>query len=142
MPDYLTQEEYLERYGLAETIRITDEANAGVVDAEKLATAISDATEWTENYLRVRYDLPLASVPSSIKGLIAALAREALHRTRPLQAVTEAADRARQLLRDISIGRVVLALEDGEEVASGGGLAVWSQAAEPRIFNSEKLDGF
>lgn len=140
---YLSSDEYVERFGREETIRLTDESRLGNIDEGKLRTAIVDATELTEGYLRNRYDLPLASVPSNIKGIVAALAREFLHRSRPLEAVTASADRARSLLRDISAGRLVLALETGEELeGNGAGLAVWGPSADARVFNAEKLDRF
>ena len=141
MPEYLTQEEYIARFGQAETIRITDESQTGTVDAAKLQAAIDDAEEFAEGYLRARYDLPLAATPSLLKAIVATLARELLHKTRPTETVTQAADRSRSLLRDISLGRVVLAIGE-DTVESDQGLPVWGPAADARVFNPEKLEGF
>ena len=139
---YISSDEYVARFGREETIRITDESRLGQIDAPKLQAALNDATEFAEGYLRARYDLPLESPPSLVKAIVAALARELLHKSRPTEAVTKAADRARSLLRDISLGRVVLSLEDGEAAPSASGLPVWGPAADARVFNPEKLDGF
>lgn len=51
-------------------IQITDDADAGVIDAVKVDRAIADAGELIDGYLRTRYALPLTPVP----GLVAALA--------------------------------------------------------------------
>jgi len=139
---YLTQVDYLDRFGEAETIRLTDESKAGVVDEDKLATAISDAEELVDGYLAGRYPIPLASAPGNIKGIVADLARERLHKARPLPAVTEAADRARSLLRDISAGRMVLLVdqEPADPLASGFAQSAPTQLGY--VFNADKLSRF
>lgn len=139
---YLSADEYIARTTREETVRLTDEGRTGTVDAVKLLAALRDATEETEAYLRGRYVLPLASPPLLIKNIVAALARENLMRTRPVQAATDAAARARTQLRDLAAGRMELFLEEGEPEETGAALAAWGPSADARVFNAEKLDRF
>lgn len=142
---YLSADEYVARFGREETIRLTDESRMGQIDAARLQAALEDATEYAEGFLRLRYALPLASPPASIKGIVAALAREALHKTRVTDAVIQAATRARSDLKELAAGRMVLALLDGAEPdasAIGQSLAVWGASADAIVFNADKLAGF
>lgn len=140
---YLTGEEYVAEFGREETVRITDESRSGTIDAGKLARALNNATAFVDGYIATRYTVPLASVPAAIKGIVAALAREELHKTRPTLAVTEAADRARSQLKDYSAGRAVLLLPTAVEPESTvtRGLAVWG-SSDAVVFNAEKLSGY
>ena len=118
---YLTAEEYVARYGTAETIRLTDEDRRGVVDAPKLEAAIGDATETADAYIGTRYTTPLLGVPRIVKTIVAALARESLHKTKPTPEVKDRAELARQQLRDIAAGRMMLPVEQGAEEPVLGG---------------------
>ena len=139
---YLTGEEYVNRFGVEETVRLTDQDRKGVVDKARLEAALKDATDTVEAYLGVRYDLPLTPVPPLVKGLVAALAREKLHAQRPTVQVTAEADRARTMLRDLSAGRMTLADATGEELeGSGGGVAMWA-SVDAAVFNAETLDRY
>jgi phage gp36-like protein len=118
---YLSGEEYVARYGTAETIRLTDEASLRVVDGPKLEEAIKDQTDLADGYIGTRYAIPLVTVPRVVKSIVAALTREALHKTKPTPEVTAAADRARTQLRDIAAGRMGLPIDVGGTVPVEGG---------------------
>jgi phage gp36-like protein len=139
MPLYLTRAEYLTRFGEIETVRLTDEARDGTVDFEKLDAAITGAEEIVEGYLANRYPLPLASTPELVKELVADLARERLHKDRPTPAVTEAANRARLMLRDLSAGRMTLLLEDIVAESHAPSTPRIALASNGPVFNREKL---
>lgn len=115
---YLTGEEYALRFGTAEAVRLTDETRSGVADSAKLEAAIGDASDFADGYIATRYTLPLLAAPRVVKSIVAALAREALHKTKPTPEVTAAADRARTQLRDIAAGRMTLPVEGGGTVAA------------------------
>lgn len=140
---YLTGEEYVNRYGFEETVRLTDEDRKGTIDGARLQAAIDDATDTATSYLGVRYTLPLTPVPPLVKGLVAALAREKLHGQRPLPQVTAEADRARSQLRDLSAGRMALPDVTGVELPTGTiGLALIGGDNFGTIFNADTLDRF
>ena len=115
---YLTGEEYAARYGTAETVRLTDETRSGIADSTKLEAAIGDASDMADAYIGSRYTVPLLAAPRLVKSIVAALTREALHKTRPTEEVKAAADRARTQLRDIAAGRMTLPIEGGGVVSS------------------------
>ena len=141
---YLTSQEYLDRFGDAETIRLTDEARTGAVDTGKLEAAIEVAEEEINAYIGERYTVPLVAAPKLIKSMTGTLARDELHKTRPSEAVTSAADRVRAQLRDLSRGLMTLPTdagalaEDGrpaaDSAASGDGVSA--------IFTEDSLSGF
>ena len=141
---YLSREAYLLRFGEPETIRVTDEARAGAIDAPKVDAALADASLIIDGYVANSYDLPIDPVPPVLDRICGDLAREMLHRTRPVEAVTLAADRARSMLKDIGAGRMKLPVTGGgvAEPAAPTGLASWGQAADARIFSADKLAGF
>jgi phage gp36-like protein len=96
---YLTAEEYVERYGYAETVRLTDEDKTNTVDGAKLEAAIKDATDLADSYIGTRYTTPLVATPRVVKSIVAALARELLHKSRPTPEVTAAPARNCATLR-------------------------------------------
>jgi phage gp36-like protein len=138
--DYLTGEDYVDRFGYEETVRLTDEDRTGVINLAKLQAAISDAVEIVNAYLGVRYTLPMVPVPTLVKGLVAALAREKLHTLRPTAQVTLEGDRARSQLKDISAGRMALPAPDGSlPDLPTGGLASHGGCKDGEVFNACKL---
>jgi phage gp36-like protein len=139
---YLTAEEYVERYGLAETVRLTDEKRLNVVDGPKLESAIKDATDIADSYIGTRYTTPLLGVPRIIKTIVATLAREILHKSKPTPEVLAAADRARTMLRDIAAGRMTLPVESGDAVpVIGGNLYALSSGDSSTTFR-DAVSGF
>lgn len=138
---YLTNQEYIDRVGEAETIRVTDESRQGVIDTTKLSDAIKDASEFADSYIQTRYTLPLSTAPEILKSIITALAREYLHRQRPTQAVTDQANLARSQLKDIAAGRAALPVPVGSEPPqeNASGLAVSSHDGRGRLFTDAAL---
>jgi phage gp36-like protein len=123
---YVTAEEYVVRFGQQETVRITDETRSGVVDKGKLETALLGASDLADSYIGRRYTTPLIDTPRVIKTLVGDLAREDLHKMNPPPMVKDAADRARQQLRDIAAGLMTLPVDQGdvEPVIGGNRLAI------------------
>jgi phage gp36-like protein len=120
---YLTVDQYLERFGDAETIRVTNTTRpsgsipAPEVDSAKVEDAISDASELVDGYIGKRYAMPLPSTPLMVRGWVAALAREQLHINtgKNTETVQAAADRARSQLVQLSKGDLSLPFPDGAE---------------------------
>lgn len=141
---YITGEEYADRFGFEETVRLTDQDRKGVIDVARLKAALADATEYADGFMAVRYPLPFAPAPTMLKGIVAALAREKLHSQRPLPQVTAEADRARATLEKINAGKISLVAETGAvvEPASAATYPLWGGTKEGEVFNSETLADF
>lgn len=141
---YLTTAEYLVRYGNAETIRITDETRSNEVDSGKLLAALSDATDIVDAYLGKRYFVPLATPPSIVKHATGALAREILHTSRPTDAVTGEADRARKQLEGIAKGLLSLPLPENATAPglTGSSISATSGDGSEPVFTDTKLAAF
>ena len=113
MASYLSNADYISKYGEAETKRLTDEAKTGSIDTEKLTEALEDGTVVVESYIGQRYQTPVASPPRLLQTFVGALAREALHKSQKPDAVVEDADRARSQLKDIARGIMTLPIPTG-----------------------------
>lgn len=116
--EYITVPEYAGRFGVQECILCTNDTAPGpgdtpTYDSAKIEVAIQDGTEIVEGYIGVRYTVPLASVPRIVKGWVADLAREKLFTFRAPDAVIANANVARSQLKDVSIGKLSLPIEDG-----------------------------
>lgn len=139
---YLTADEYVERYGYAETVRLTDEDKAGVVDKGKLEVALKDASDLADAYIGTRYTTPLLGVPRVVKSIVGALVREALHKSRPTPEVSAAAERARQQLRDIASGKMTLPVDQGDEEPVQGGNRFAETSADASTTFRDAVAGF
>jgi phage gp36-like protein len=139
---YLTAEEYVDRYGVTETIRLTDEDRRGVVDGPKLEAAIGDATDTADAYIGTRYTTPLLGVPRIVKSIVASLARENLHKTKPTPEVKDRAELARQQLRDIAAGRMTLPVDQGAEEPVLGGNRIAETSGDASTTFRDAVAGF
>jgi phage gp36-like protein len=105
---YIAPADYVTRYGVPETIRLTDENQLGVIDKGVLFAALADAAAEMDGYLAKRYALPLAPVPPLLESIAAAITRARLHTADMPELVADTLKAARQQLRDISRGEIVL----------------------------------
>lgn len=140
---YMTADEYLDRYGEAETTRLTDEDRTGSYDSGKLEDALSDAQDEADAYIGKRYAIPLDAPPRFVKSIVGAIARLLLHKTIAPQPVKDDAELARSQLKDIARGVMFIPTATGL-VAETGGSAMSSTSGdgtEP-VFNEESLAGF
>ncbi len=141
---YINAAEYIARYGHAETVRLTDEARSGDYDSAKLGSAIDDATDIVDAYIGKRYVVPLTTPPAIVKHATAALAREILHTSRPTEAVTGEADRARKQLEGISKGLLSLPVPESATQAPsvGSSSSASSGDGSAPVFTDDKLAGY
>jgi phage gp36-like protein len=130
---YMTGAEYVTRFGLEETVQLTDVHRSGTVNADTLTTALSDATEIANGYLAGLYAIPLAPAPGIVKQIVADLARERLHNDNPTAAVSARADTARTMLKDIAKAVISLPVTPAAAPAYTGGAGV-AFTAPDRIF--------
>jgi phage gp36-like protein len=76
-------------------------------------TALRDASEVVESYLRERYAVPLSSTPESLRQHVCAMARYALAHgedREPTEQMRRAHDGAMKWLADLAAGRATLPL--------------------------------
>lgn len=66
---YTTQQELIDRYSENVLLVLADQDNDGVLDANVITQAITDASELMDSYLSKRYALPLPIVPMPLKRI-------------------------------------------------------------------------
>lgn len=139
---YTTAEEMEERYGQRMLVQLTDRATppAGTVDATVLARALADSDAMIDGYVGSRYQLPLSTVPPTLRDIALAITIYKLHRVEPAKKIGDDYRDALKQLGDIAAGRMKLEVEGAAPPPSPGG-GVRSTAAEPR-FTDENLEGF
>lgn len=125
---YLTKAEYLDRFDITETIKLTDPAGLTINDA-KLNAALRAGSDIVDSYAATRYSLPLNPVPTIVKDAVADLARERLFTLHPNEEVTDRADRVRAWLKDLSRGLVELVGATGSLVESAADQAAFHNPA-------------
>lgn len=74
MAGYITRQDIADRIGEDELIVLSDRDNDGSADEAVIDRAISDATDEINMHLSVRYQMPLPTVPDTIKRLAVNLA--------------------------------------------------------------------
>ncbi len=132
MPDggapYLSIDEFVRRFGLPETVRMTDADGSGRIDRALLVAQLVDAQAIVEAHLAGRYALPLAEVPLPVKKAIADLARASLYPGGAPDGVAEAARASMRMLEQIRDGRLTL--------PSAVPLSPAAIAADPVLFDA------
>jgi phage gp36-like protein len=108
------------------------------VQADKLETALADATAEMDSYLGRRYSLPLpsASIPPVLQRLCCDIAIYRLMALLPKEAVADARrryDDATTWLEDLVGGRIQLSDLAGQEVSAAPSIRIASTGA-PRVF--------
>lgn len=114
-------------FGEQEIVQLTDRATPplGIIDTAVLDRALAAADALANNYLAVRYSVPLASVPAVLREACCDIARYELSRGPGLRATEEIKDRYTQRvtwLRDLSLGRATLGEAAETAVPASAGL--------------------
>lgn len=74
----------------------------------KVNRAVQDASDFLDNYMRLRYAVPLVSPPSTVREIVIRIARYMLHNERATKEVEERYKEAVKWCRDIAEGIIVL----------------------------------
>ena len=137
---YIEPSAYLDRFGLEETIALTDEARLGRVDARRLFAALADAAAEIDGYLAKRYAIPLDPAPALVARIAGDIARARLHAFGETpDVVSGALADARAKLKDIAGGLIELQGASAIETPSG---APVSRPGANRPFSGTALNGF
>lgn len=129
---YCTLQELTDRYSERMLLDISDrgDAPAEEVDQTLVDRAIADADALIDGYLKVRYALPLASVPRLVKDLSLRISIYYAHAHVAAGKIKDDYEAALKTLREISAGTIRLDLDGAEPAASG--------ASEVRTNNPER----
>lgn len=138
---YLSAQDFVDRMGIDDAIRLTDIAGIGRIDVARLRTALADAQAEADGYLSGRFATPLATVPALVTTIVYDLAVARLWKADLPQAVAEARDAARAQLRDIAKGTITLPGAAALVAAEASPQPVLYTAPE-RNFTLGKMAGF
>lgn len=129
---YCSLAQLIDRYSAKLLIEISDrgEEPTGEIDAALIARAIADADALIDGYLKVRYALPLASVPSLVTDLSLVISVYKAHAHVAAEKIVNDYRDALKTLKEIAQGLIQLDV-DGVEPAPSG-------AAEVRTNNPER----
>lgn len=117
---YLTPEELFSFLSERAVIQLTNDDPSGTEpDMGKVGEALLAAGELVDGYLRGRYELPLAEVPTLLRDLARTIARFKLYERRPEsdmpETVMETYKAAVKTLEQIRGGRITLGVAATEE---------------------------
>lgn len=124
MPDggapMLSIAEFVGRFGINETVRMTDEVGDGRVGRDLLVGALRDAQALVETALSGRYALPLDDVPHVVKTMIGDIARGRLYPGGAPDGIAEQVKAAMRLLERIEDGKTSLGIAVPSAPADSG----------------------
>jgi phage gp36-like protein len=148
---YITVADYVRRFGERETIGFKNEnvAQAGqplAYDPVKVEEQLNDATDIVDSYVSRRYATPLQSVPTVVRGWVAALARHKLasNTGRVADAIQKEADRVYAQLDRLAASKIDLPIPEGSPAAAPAsvGNAQSSGDREAPMFSGGMLDSY
>jgi phage gp36-like protein len=131
---YATLQDYLNAFGEAEAIQLTDRDGVGAVDGVVLAAALSSAAGIIDGYVGGRYTLPLPTTTPLLKKLALDLARFDLHGNAANDLVIERKRDAYRTLEGISRGGVDLGLDAGNKPEPTDRNRVAFGSGRPNVF--------
>jgi len=138
---YSTQADILEQVEENLLIRLTDDANSGAIDPDKVTRAIADADATINAYCQGRYTMPLSPVPDKIRQVSVDIAIYNLYSRRGDSAPETRKERhqaAIRFLERVNDGKITLGAvtpartntRDTVEIESNG-----------RVFTRDKMGG-
>jgi len=107
---YATRQDLEARFGLDEVANL--EAMQSSVNA--IADALQDAGEEIDSYIAVKYQLPLPSVPSTLKRVACNIARYRLYFQQPTEEVENRYKAEIDFLKRVADGKAVLNILDNQ----------------------------
>lgn len=130
---YCTQAQLVARYSERMLIDISDRGDTptGEVDAALIDRAIADADALIDGYLKVRYALPLAAVPSLVTDLSLAIAIYKAHAHVAAEKIKDDYKDALRTLGEISRGLIQLDVAGIEPAPSGAAEVRTNQPERP-----------
>lgn len=115
---YLSIIGFVNRFGLDEVVRMTDEDGSGRIGRQMLISALTDAQADADAELSKRYPVPLSTVPRVVETAIADIARSRLYPKGVPEAVAANAKTAAKKLERMGTGDLLLGLPAASEPAA------------------------
>lgn len=119
---YVTQQQLIDRFGLAELIQLTDrDGSAGGIVTAVLDGAIADASAEADAYVGVRYELPMSIVPEALVRVVSDMVRYRLYDEAAPEQVRKRYEDAVKFLQALAKGVISIgALPSGSALATQG----------------------
>ena len=108
---YIDRTDLVNAFGEVEISRLEfniTKSNEQVEQAKASTAAIISASNEVDSYLSVSYDLPLPSVPDSLKTKVCDVARYLMYKDKPTEEVEARYNKAISYFKDLSAGRAKL----------------------------------
>lgn len=137
---YCTVQDLIDRFGEQELIDLTDRSDMSMIDETILNQAINDACAEMDGYLASRYELPLATIPGTLKPLSCDIVRYKLHDEQPTEHITKRYEAVIKFLFSVSKGEISLGVDiNGAKAASTDFAEINSSGS---VFSRSKSTGF
>lgn len=138
---YCIQSDLEEQISEADLIQLTDDDNAGVVDAGVVTRAIDDADAEINGHCGKQYSVPFSTVPPIIRKLSVDIAIYNLcaRRGGAPEDRKERYDNAIKFLTGVATGKNALGEDDPDESSSSHKPEI---SSNDRIFSRDKMEGF
>jgi len=139
---YSTQDDMLQQLDETSLIRLTDDAEDGVIDAEVVTRAITDADATIDAYCQGRYTVPLTPVPDKIRGISVDIAVYNLYSRKGDTAPDIRKDRHKEAIRfleKVSEGKIKLGALTPAPINTADSVQI---EGNDKIFTRTKMGGF
>lgn len=126
---YVTRDAIRSFIPLMTLVQLTnDDPGADTPDESVIAAVVVEVEDLVDGFMRGRYTLPFALVPTVLRGAALSLIRYELYARRPEgaipEAVTDARKNAIKLLETIRDGLITLGIEKGQSAPEPGEIRV------------------
>lgn len=140
---YASLQSMITRYGLDMLVGLTDRAQpqTGQLNGTVVERALEAADQLINGFVGGRYVLPLVDVPPLLSDLAEAIAAWKLHPYKPDEKIAEDYKDALRTLRDISDGKITLAVPSTSAPATVEGSGARLTDRE-RPLTAENLKGY
>jgi phage gp36-like protein len=132
---YVSQAQYIARFGEAELVELTDRGSepTDAVDSAVYNAAAASADGVVDGYLRSRYMVPIAAPTEDLRFHAGAIVRSILYRDQRTETVLTDYDSAIAWLRDVQAGRVVLDSATTAPATNAGsvGVPIFNETPNP-----------
>lgn len=129
---YCTLEDLVKRFGLDELVQLTDDVGNGLIDSQKVQSAIDDATSEIDGWIAGRYTLPLENTPATLVRICANIARYNLYDDAVSDLVQKQYDASVKFVMSVGKGEISLGPSpQGDVTESDTAIEIQS---EPSVF--------